>query len=156
MHIRTAETNDLDTVAALFDQYRVHYGKPSDISLARAFVGQRTDKAESVIFVADAPDSGLVGFVQLYPSFSSISAARTYVLNDLFVAPTHRRRGVARLLLEAASRFAQEAGAVQLSLSTTIGNQPAQALYVSLGWARDLKFHHFTLTLGSDPSRKHL
>lgn len=151
MHVRTADADDLEAVAALFDQYRTFYGKPADIDLARAFIGERMHKAESVILVADIPTGPLAGFVQLYPSFSSVSAARIYVLNDLFVGRAHRCRGVGRLLLEAAHRFAQQAGAHGLSLSTAISNHPAQALYESLAWVRDREFLHYTLAIGSTP-----
>lgn len=151
MNIRAAQIDDLEAIAALFDQYRVFYGKPSDICLARAFIGERMHKAESVILVAEAAGGELAGFVQLYPGFSSVSAARIYVLNDLFVGHAHRRQGVGRLLLEAAHRFAQEAGAARLSLSTATSNHPAQTLYESLGWIRDQEFHHYTLAVGPDP-----
>jgi ribosomal protein S18 acetylase RimI-like enzyme len=150
MHIRTAEVDDLDAVAVLFDQYRSFCGKPTDVSLARDFIEGRMHKAESVILVAEDSSGTLAGFVQLYPSFSSVSAARIFVLNDLFVDGAFRHRGVGRLLLKAAHRFAQEAGAVSLSLSTAISNHPAQALYESLGWVRDEEFHHYTLAVGSD------
>ena len=148
MNVRTAQAGDLDAVAVLFDQYRGFYGKPGNVGLARVFIGERMARAESVILVAEARDGGLAGFVQMYPGFSSVSAARIFVLNDLFVGHAHRRRGAARLLLEAAHRFAREAGAVHLSLSTAVSNRPAQALYESLGWARDQEFHHYTLAVG--------
>ena len=48
-------------------------------------------------FVAVADGTG-VGFVQLYPTFTSIGAKRAWVLNDLFVVPEARRRGVRRLV----------------------------------------------------------
>lgn len=150
MQIRLAEADDLDAVAVLFDQYRTFYGKPADISLARAFIGERMQKAESVVLVAEAANGELAGFVQLYPSFSSVSAAPIYVLNDLFVNHAHRRQGIGRLLLEGARRLAQETGAVRLSLSTAIDNVQAQALYEALGWVRDQEFHHYTLAVGPD------
>src|SRR5690606_37183724 len=79
----------------------------------------------------------------------SVSAARIYVLNDLFVAPAHRRQGVARRLLEAAHRVGSDGGAVYLALSTARDNRPAQALCESLGWVRDEAFHQYTLATGA-------
>lgn len=148
MHVRAADADDLEAVAGLFDKYRTFYGRPTDIGLARAFIGDRVLKAESVILVAAASHRELAGFVQLYPSFSSVLAARIWVLNDLFVDHAHRRKGVGRLLLEAARRLGEETGAVRLLLATAISNHPAQALYESLGWARDQEFHHYTLAVG--------
>ncbi len=155
MSIRQARPSDTDAVAALFDQYRTFYGKPSDVNLARSFISQRMHNSESVLFVADTPDASaghdngipLVGFVQLYPCFSSVSAARIYVLNDLYVAVPYRRLGLARALLLAAQAFASDAGAVRMALSTGVENQSAQALYESLGWTQDNAFVHYSLAL---------
>ena len=93
------------------------------------------------------PDGTAVGFTQLYPMFSSVSAARTFILNDLFVVQEARRKGVGIELLKAATRFGRSVGAIRLSLSTAIDNQTAQALYESLGWVRDTEFYAYSLSL---------
>ncbi len=154
MTIRRANPNDIDAVAALFDEYRVFYGKPSDLGLARNFIAERMRLNESVIFLAEMPDAksgrpSPVGFVQLYPSFSSVSAARIYVLNDLFVAEVHRRSGLAQQLMNAAQVFAQGAGAHAMRLSTDKGNRQAQALYESLGWERDQTYFLYDFVIQS-------
>jgi GNAT superfamily N-acetyltransferase len=83
----------------------------------------------------------------LYPSFSSASLARTFILNDLFVIENCRRKKVGALLLEAAADFAKSLGAVRLTLSTAVTNKPAQALYESAGWKRDEQFivYHYAI-----------
>ncbi len=144
--IRQAAIGDLDAIAPLFDAYRQFYGRPSDVAAARAFLLERFRHAESVIFVAFHGDEA-VGFTQLYPSFSSVSLAPTYVLNDLFVAPAARKLGAGRQLLDAAVEFARAMGAAELSLETGITNRPAQALYESRGWRRDDEFCVYHLEL---------
>lgn len=72
---------------------------------------------------------------------------RTWLLNDLFVAPAARGGGVGRALLQAAAAQARVRGAASLSLSTALDNAPAQALYESLGWVRDTRFCEYGLTL---------
>ena len=81
--------------------------------------------------------AGMVGFVQLYPMFSSVRLARTWILNDLYVLPTNRRGGVARALMDAAADFARADGAAGISLETTRDNAPARALYRAAGWHED-------------------
>jgi len=81
-----------------------------------------------------------LGFTQLYPSFSSVSMARTFILNDLFVVPQARGMGVGKSLLKTARDYAARIGAVRLSLSTSIDNSAAQTLYEQQGWARDRQF----------------
>jgi GNAT superfamily N-acetyltransferase len=95
----------------------------------------------------DDADGRASGFTQLYPSFSSVSMARIFILNDLFVVPEAGRSGVARRLLDAAARHACEAGAIRLSLSTALTNTAAQALYASAGWQPDDVFSVYHLAL---------
>jgi len=72
---------------------------------------------------------------------------RTWLLNDVYVAPSARRQGVAAALLTAAAEHARALGAASLSLSTALDNAPAQALYESLGWQRERQFCEYGLTL---------
>ncbi|MHB8631545.1 MAG: GNAT family N-acetyltransferase [Candidatus Limnocylindria bacterium] len=137
-----AELDDLDALVPLFDGYRQFYAQGSDRDGARAYLAERLARGESVIFLAIA-DGAVVGFTQLYPSFSSVSLRRLWVLNDLFVDPNARRGGVGRALLARAERWAAETQAKGLILSTAIDNIAAQQLYESCGWTRDQEFVHY-------------
>jgi GNAT superfamily N-acetyltransferase len=152
VHVRRAVPEDLEEAAGLFDQYRVFYGQAADLPAARRFLADRMGEGDSIVLVAEAPDGALVGFTQLFPSFSSVAVAPAFTLNDLFVAPSQRRAGVGRALLQAAAGVAQAAGAVRLSLATAIDNRPAQALYESLGWVRNTQFHQYNLPIAADTS----
>jgi GNAT superfamily N-acetyltransferase len=146
MLIKRAGVADLDAVAPLFDAYRQFYGQQSDVPAARAFLDERLRREESVVFLAALDDgSEALGFTQLYPSFSSVSVRRLWILNDLFVRPGDRRGGVGRRLLERARQWAVETDAKGLTLATAITNDAAQALYESCGWRKDDEFTHYTL-----------
>lgn len=141
-----ATLDDLDALAALFDAYRVFYRQVSDPATARSFLDERLRRNESVIFIArDGGNREALGFTQLYPSFSSVSAGRIWVLNDLFVTPAARNCGVARALMNRARDFAMETGALRLVLETAEDNHAAQALYESLGYARESGERHYSL-----------
>jgi ribosomal protein S18 acetylase RimI-like enzyme len=143
-----AGSQHLDSVAPLFDQYRVFYDQPSDVVAARRFISDRLKYRDSVIFAALAEDSDKLiafGFAQLYPAFSSISMKRLWILNDLFVVPEARNRGVARKLMERARRLAEDTGAKGIVLETAIDNRAAQALYEDLGYQRDDEFVRYYL-----------
>jgi GNAT superfamily N-acetyltransferase len=146
--VRRATPADADAVAPLFDAYRQFYSQPADLALARAFIAERLARGESVIFLAERDGRG-VGFVQLYPVFSSTAArpGRLWILNDLFVAPEARRGGVAQALLAAARGLAEASGAVGLELVTARTNLAAQRLYQSLGWRHDDDFLRYELGL---------
>jgi GNAT superfamily N-acetyltransferase len=90
-----------------------------------------------------------VGFCQLYPSFSSVSLARTFILNDLYVVESSRKQGIATMLLKVAAELAKELGAIRLTLSTSIGNQAAQSLYEQAGWIRDQEFYVYSLKISA-------
>jgi ribosomal protein S18 acetylase RimI-like enzyme len=134
--IRRAGPQDLDALALLFDAYRGFYGQPSDVPRARDWLRTRMRVGESVVLVAER-EGAVVGCTQLYPMFSSVRLARTWILNDLFVAEAARRGGVARALLDAAVAFARAEGAAGISLETTRGNAAARALYRAAGWSED-------------------
>jgi ribosomal protein S18 acetylase RimI-like enzyme len=144
--VRRARRDDLDALAPLFDAYRRFYEQPGDIALASAFLDERLERGDSVIFVAEA-EQQLLGFCQLYPSWCSVAAARIFVLYDLFVDDGVRRAGVGRQLMLAAQAFGRAAGAARLDLSTARTNARAQALYESLGWRRDDVFLTYNLSL---------
>mgnify|MGYP001164668533 FL=1 len=143
---RLAAVADVGRVAPLFDAYRQFYGLAPDLELAQWFLRERLSRGESVVLLAEH-DGTALGFVQMYPTFSSLRAARTFVLYDLFVDPAARQRGVGRRLMQAAADEARTQGAVSLVLSTARTNSAAQRLYESLGWVRDEEFYEYNLRL---------
>jgi ribosomal protein S18 acetylase RimI-like enzyme len=143
IRIQQATIEDIHLIAPLFDAYRVFYQQNSDLNVAKTFLSERLQKQESILFFAvDESGQGL-GFVQLYPSFSSVSAMRQWTLNDLFVSETARRGGVARLLMNRARQFAIDTQAKGLFLETGHDNIRGQALYESLGYKRNSEFFYF-------------
>ncbi|MEM8558253.1 MAG: GNAT family N-acetyltransferase [Bacteroidota bacterium] len=136
-------------MAVLFDAYRQFYRQQSDLEGARRFLHARLDAEDSVILLAKrGAEETPVGFTQLYPFFSSVRMRRLWVLNDLFVAASARRMGVARALMDAAHTFAAETGAAGVQLATERTNHGAQALYDDLGYVRDDDF--WTYEFGLD------
>jgi ribosomal protein S18 acetylase RimI-like enzyme len=145
--VRQATVADIDTLAPLFDAYRQFYRQPSDLSLSRQFLLQRLERKESIILLALQQNGSVMGFAQLFPSFSSVAAARIFILNDLFVVPEVRRNGAGRVLLRAAAAFGRVAGAARLTLCTEVTNTAAQALYDAEGWIRQTDFYAYDLPI---------
>lgn len=139
---------DAERLAPLFDAYRTFYRQRPDVAAARVFLTERLRRDESVIFLASAAaDEQVCGFTQLYRSFSSVSACRVWILNDLYVIPSFRRRGVARALMEQARRFAIRSHAERLVLETEDTNTHAQHLYESLGYQLETGTRHYSLDI---------
>jgi len=141
--IRQATLEDLSVTAVLFDLYRQYYGQRSDVPRALVFLAERMANGESVILLAvdpAAPRGGALGFAQLYPSFSSVATRRVWILNDLYVAPRARRRGVATQLLAAAREHAERTGAAWIELTTRHDNAGARRVYESAEYREDHDF----------------
>jgi ribosomal protein S18 acetylase RimI-like enzyme len=154
MLVRRATIADLDLVAPLFDAYRQFYHLPPDIPLARGFIAERLRRGDSTIYLAEDAGKAL-GFVQLYPLFSSTAAepGPLWLLNDLYVVPAARGQRVGHALMQQARTLAVESGARGLFLQTARDNLTAQRLYESLGYRRDDQFlvYELDLTQGIAP-----
>lgn len=148
LKIKQADIHDIDLLVPLFNAYRVFYGQASDEAGARRFLTERIGQHESVVLLAlYEEEKAAAGFAQLYPSFSSVSMKRLWILNDLFVHKIYRKGGVAGGLLEAAKRHAAATGAKGLALSTAHDNLNAQRLYEKSGYVKDEGYFHYDLTL---------
>lgn len=147
IQIRLASIDDVEHIVPLFDAYRRFYGQPSDTALARSFLTERLMHKQSIIFLATGAAGACIGFTQLFPSFSSASASRIFILNDLFVTPGERRKGIATALLEEAAAFGRTTGAARLFLATALDNEGAHKLYESIGWKREESFCYYSLSL---------
>ena len=145
--VRLAESSDLDQLADLFDQYRQFYKCPPDLGAAKSWIAENFERGRSTIFVA-GDGHQLIGFTQLYPALCSVDLVEYFVLYDLFVAPSARRQGIARALMNAANEWATAQGAARLDLETARDNYPGQALYRDLGYELDEVFLKFSLDLG--------
>ena len=154
IEITQASAADAAEIAPLFDAYRQFYHQAEDVEAAQSYLAERLARGESVVLLArlhtsaagETAEAPVVGFVQLYPIFSSIALRRAWLLNDLFVAPVARRLGVGRALMQRARDVGAETGSAEMMLQTGVANTPAQALYTSLGWARDDDYLTYLLT----------
>jgi GNAT superfamily N-acetyltransferase len=144
--IQQATVRDIAALTPLFDEYRSFYRQPSEPGRIEKFLLDRFEHGQSVIFLARVAGQA-VGFTQLYPSFSSASLARIFILNDLYVAPASRGRRLGQRLLAAAADHARQFGAPRLELSTEISNAAAQRLYERNGWRRNVEFYSYQLSL---------
>ncbi|WP_308640065.1 GNAT family N-acetyltransferase [Paenibacillus silvisoli] len=144
MRTYQATIQDLDKLAGLFDRYRQFYGQPSDAEGAHRFLKERFLHRQSVIFVAALRDEErLIGFTQLYPTFSSISMQRSWILNDLFVDGAYRSAGAGQLLIDAAKEFGEQTEAKGIELCTAQDNLVAQRLYERNGYEKDETYLHY-------------
>ncbi|MHC8329140.1 GNAT family N-acetyltransferase [Pseudomonas sp. LB3P93] len=151
MRIIQATLEHLDLLTPLFVKYREFYGSLAYPDSSRAFLEKRLRRKESVIYLALADgDDKLMGFCQLYPSFSSLSLKRVWILNDIYVAEDARRQLVADNLMRTAKKMAKETNAVRMRVSTSSDNKIAQKTYESIGFKEDTEFKNYVLPISDE------
>ncbi|AXO90066.1 N-acetyltransferase family protein [Pseudomonas sp. K1(2024)] len=152
MRIIKATLEHLDLLTPLFVQYREFYGQLPYPDTSRTFLRKRLTRGESVIYLAlpDDDDSRLLGFCQLYPSFSSLSLKRVWIVNDIYVAEDSRRMLVADHLMREAKKMAKQSNAIRLRVSTSSDNEVAKKTYESMGFRKDTEFENYILPISQD------
>ncbi|MHA3047829.1 GNAT family N-acetyltransferase [Riemerella anatipestifer] len=144
IEIRKATIKDLKFIVELFDQYRVFYENKSDKIKAEEFIAERLKLDDSKIFVAETDDKSLVGFVQLYPLFSSTRMKRLWLLNDLFVDNEFRGKGLSKMLIEKSKELCSQTNACGLILETAKTNVIGNELYPKVGFSLDKEHNYYS------------
>ena len=138
-----AHVEHVPDIIPLFDAYRMFYRQESNFLGAQKFLKDRLSNNESIIYLAFA-DENAIGFIQLFPVFSSVSMEAMYILNDLYVEENYRRRGIGKMLVDQAKALCREKKLKGLALQTETDN-PAQQMYEYLEFKRDPDLHYFWL-----------
>lgn len=131
---------DLADLLPLVRGYAGFYGvAPSDedlLALSRTLIAD--PEGEGVQFLARDGDGGAaVGFATVFWLWSTLSASRIGLMNDLFVAPDARGSGAAEALIERCLAACRERGATRLTWQTARDNLRAQAVYERMGGTRE-------------------
>jgi len=142
IEIIQASLENLDELSRLFQNYRIFYKKEPDAEGEKAFLKERITNKESVIYLAKTEDK-FIGFVQLFPVFSSTRITRLWLLNDLYVSEQYRKSGAASLLIEKSKELTRETNSAGLMLQTAKDNITAQSVYNKTDFVRDEDFYTY-------------
>jgi GNAT superfamily N-acetyltransferase len=115
---------------------RFYEAKQIDDERNRAFFARFIAPSEDGMLLGAWREDELLGYACLYWSFTSTVPAETVLMNDLYVDPATRGRGVGRALIEASAAVGRERGAQRLEWATAPDNETAQRLYDSTGAER--------------------
>ena len=120
-------------IRALAEYERLtHLVTATEDALAAALGGPRPC-AEALIARETADSRAALGFALFFPNFSTFLARPGLWLEDLFVYPEHRGRGVGRRLLAEVGAVARERGCGRLEWAVLDWNQSAIAFYQGMG-----------------------
>jgi len=146
MLVRRATLADLDALLPLVRAYRLFYKQNADALGERAFISARLCDGTTVAYVAEEGGE-LLGFTQLFKTYSTVHLASAWILEDLFVVPQRRGAGIATALLERAVGHARADGASGMFLETAYDNASAQRVYERAGWSREGRFYKYNAPL---------
>lgn len=131
--IREADINDLTQVVKIVMKYREFYGVDvQDEAAVTQFIKARMENEQSKIFIAEE-EGEVVGFIQLYPSYSTVSLKPQWVLNDFYVLPDYRKKGCGGQLMDFVKDYFSDK-AKGFILVTDKTNSTAKAFYEKNGW----------------------
>ena len=149
MDIRACTIDDLEQLVPAFDKYRQFYRQESQPEKVKDFLKLLIKEEKSQIFLS-CEDDELTGFVQLYPSFSSIGLAPIWVLNDFFIFGGSNRRDIAKGFLDAAKMLCEASKALRIEVTTRKENHRLHKIYRDYGFEKDYKYDYYFLRLSKD------
>jgi GNAT superfamily N-acetyltransferase len=136
--IAPVDDADLDDLLPLMRGYCDFYDvDPSDedlLALSRALIGD--PEREGLQLIARGDDGRALGFATIFWTWSTTVAGRIGVMNDLYVAPDGRGKGLADALIQACVERCRGRGASRLTWQTAPDNDRAQAVYDRVGGER--------------------
>jgi GNAT superfamily N-acetyltransferase len=139
MTIEQVTEADLDELLPLMRGYCDFYEvAPSDdalLAMSRTLIAD--PEREGLQLVARDDNGRATGFATIFWSWSTLSARRLGVMNDLFVAEDARGGGYADALIRACVDRARAHGADTLGWQTAKDNHRAQAVYERVGGKRE-------------------
>jgi GNAT superfamily N-acetyltransferase len=137
--IATVTEADLSELLPLMRGYCDFYEvRPTDdelLVMSRALIADPEREGTQLLARDDA--GAAIGFATIFWSWSTLSASRIAIMNDLFVTPAARGAGTARALIEACLERARGHGASTLAWQTARDNARAQGLYEGIGALRE-------------------
>lgn len=118
------------------DFYEVDPADDALLAMSRKLIADRAGEGLQLL-ARSADDGRALGFATIFWSWSTLSASRIGVMNDLFVAEDGRGSGVAdALILGCVGRCRERGGVTSLQWQTAKDNLRAQAVYERVGAER--------------------
>ena len=130
--MRVATAGDAPIAARLLHDFNSEYDEYTPGPEALAERARELIEAGEVTILLGGEDD--VGLVQLRFRPSIWSDSLEAYLQELYVAPAHRGKGIGRALLETAIDLARDRGASSIDLGTSVDDVAAIGLYESAGF----------------------
>jgi ribosomal protein S18 acetylase RimI-like enzyme len=147
--IRRAGAEDVDSILGLIQELAEFEREPEAVKASREDL-LRDGFGERPLFTVDLACEGesgeVLGMALYFPNYSTWEGKRGIYLEELYVRPSARRRGIGRTLILHLARELQRVGGARLDLSVLDWNQPARDFYAALGFDDQATWRPYRLT----------
>lgn len=144
--IRAALPQDVPAIHALIVELAVYEREPDAVLIAEADLLRDGWGPEPLFSCLVAEDNGQVcGFALYHPTYSTWTGRSLY-LEDLYVQPDHRGRGLGSALLARVAAEAERQGCARLDWSVLTWNESAIRVYERIGAVRMEEWRRMRLT----------
>jgi ribosomal protein S18 acetylase RimI-like enzyme len=135
--VQSVSEKYIDQSVNVVEEYRKFCGFNVSTKGTKDFFKNIHKENKAATLIAISEEDEVMGFVNLYPSYSTLSLRKIWILNDLGVSSKFRRLGVAQALIKKSIEFAKETDAIRIELKTAKNNLNAQMLYSEIGFQTD-------------------
>lgn len=134
LSIRAARPDDAETVYALVRALADYEKLLHDLAATPKMLGDALFCDKPTVFCDLAEWNGKpVGFALWFLNFSSFAGKNGIYLEDIFVEPAHRGKGIGKALLVHLAKICVERGYARMQWSVLDWNKPSIDFYKSLG-----------------------
>jgi GNAT superfamily N-acetyltransferase len=133
MHIRLATESDIPAILELIHALAIYEREPDAVQIDAAELRRDGFGPRPLFECLIADDEGeAAGFALYFPIYSTWRGPSLH-LEDLFVQPSHRGRGIGKALLARVAAIALERGCARMQWDVLDWNTPAIDFYHSRG-----------------------
>jgi len=134
IHIRAADPHDADAIHRFIAELAEFEKEPEAVEVTPAMLREQMERPDPPFECLIAEMGGRpAGFALYFTNYSTWRGRQGIYLEDVYVSPVHRRKGVARALFRRVAEIAVERGAGRLELSVLDWNKDAIRFYRALG-----------------------
>ena len=132
--IRDADPGDVAALVELIRELAEYEREPDEVEIDAPMLAEALYCESPAVFALVAEEEGeVVGMALYFRSFSTWTGRHGVYLEDLYVRPAHRGKGIGRALVASLARLALDRGDRRLEWSVLDWNEPAIGFYRSLG-----------------------
>lgn len=129
--IRKAALDDIDVLCTMImDLFMIEDDFSPDINKQRVGLDMLINGGPCSVMLIAEVKSEIAGMVNLQRIISTAAGGYSVLLEDLYVKPEFRKKGMGRMLIDHAVQWGKQCGALRVQLAADIRNKPAISFYL--------------------------